>query len=276
MTYQLFAIRFATNENRQRHENFIGLTPEDPHDAPMPMDFFVWVAVGQGRVVLIDTGCDEITCRLRGHTFLRCPTEGLRAIGIEASAVDTVVSTHLHWDHAGNFDKFLNAMFHASPVEVQHAVGPCMCNAFMRRPYDVEHVWQFVRLVYQDRVRFHRGSAEVAPGIWVHEVGGHAAGQLFVTVPTARGQVAIASDAMHYVDNLLQQRPFPVILDIPSYFAGMEKVRQQAESEAHIIPGHDPLVLRAYPPASADAVGLVVRLDVAPIDTSTLVITKVR
>jgi hypothetical protein len=38
--YELFALRYATREAR-RHEHFIG---GDPHDGPMPMDYFVWVA----------------------------------------------------------------------------------------------------------------------------------------------------------------------------------------------------------------------------------------
>ena len=42
--YELFAIRYATREAR-RADHFIG---GDPHDGPMPMDYFVWVAKGAG------------------------------------------------------------------------------------------------------------------------------------------------------------------------------------------------------------------------------------
>lgn len=268
MSYELFAIRYATNTERLRAANFVGCIPGDPHDARMPMDFFVWVAVGDGRVILIDTGCDEAMCRQRGHTFLNCPTVGLKALGIDPAAVDTIISTHLHWDHAGNFEKFPNATFHANPVEIQHAVGPCMCNRYMRAPYDVDYVCQFVRMVYADRVRFHQDSAEVAPGIWIHPAGGHAAGQLFATVPTKRGRVSVASDAMHYFENMLLEHPFAVILDVPDYFRGIERVKAEAESPAHIVPGHDPVVLRNYPAFSAETEGLLVRLDVMPNELS--------
>ncbi len=40
--YELFAIRYATREAR-RSEHFIG---GDPHDGPMPMDYFMWLARG--------------------------------------------------------------------------------------------------------------------------------------------------------------------------------------------------------------------------------------
>ena len=48
--YEVFALRYATRE-AQRRDHFIG---GDPHDGPMPMDYFVWVAVGRGGAYLID------------------------------------------------------------------------------------------------------------------------------------------------------------------------------------------------------------------------------
>src|SRR6478672_4941190 len=40
-TYALYAIKYAQRDAR-RGEHFYG---GDPHDGPMPMDYFVWVAV---------------------------------------------------------------------------------------------------------------------------------------------------------------------------------------------------------------------------------------
>ena len=37
----------------QRSDHFIG---GDPHDAPMAMDYFLWVAKGPERTFVIDTG----------------------------------------------------------------------------------------------------------------------------------------------------------------------------------------------------------------------------
>ena len=50
--YELFAIRYASRP-AMRHEHFIG---GDPHDGPMPMDYFVWVAKNADRAVVIDIG----------------------------------------------------------------------------------------------------------------------------------------------------------------------------------------------------------------------------
>jgi hypothetical protein len=43
-----------------------------------------------------------------------------------------------------------------------------------------------------------------------------------------------------------------------------DALRVQAPSPQHIVPGHDPLVMRRYPPPKPELEGLVVRLDVMP------------
>ena len=50
--YEVFALRYATSAAR-RADHFIG---GDPHDGPMPMDYFVWAVTVSDRVFLVDTG----------------------------------------------------------------------------------------------------------------------------------------------------------------------------------------------------------------------------
>ena len=38
--YEVYAMRYATRE-AQRRDHFIG---GDPHDGPMPMDYYTWLA----------------------------------------------------------------------------------------------------------------------------------------------------------------------------------------------------------------------------------------
>ena len=45
---------------------------------------------------------------------------------------------------------------------------------------------------------------------------------------------------------------------------GYGALREQADSEDHIVPGHDPLVLDRYPAPDSRLQGTVIRLDVAP------------
>jgi glyoxylase-like metal-dependent hydrolase (beta-lactamase superfamily II) len=259
-TYELFAIRYGTNPRRRRVENLIYTGPDDPHDAPMPMDFFVWAAVGRTRTVLIDTGADASTCRARGHDFLRCPSEGLVAIGVTADTVGAIVTTHMHWDHAGNIELFPDARLHVQRLELAHASGPSMTRPFLRRPYDPEQLAAYLKALYQGRVTFHDGADEIAPGISIHRVGGHTPGMQVARIRTRRGHVLLASDAVHYHENLAQQNPFPVLVSTIDYVEALATVSELADSPEHVIPGHDPEVLATYPSVAQD----IVRLDEPP------------
>jgi hypothetical protein len=52
-----------------------------------------------------------------------------------------------------------------------------------------------------------------------------------------------------------------------------DTLRANAPTPQHIVPGHDPLVMKFYPPPSPDLAGIVVRLDVTPDDAELAKIT---
>jgi glyoxylase-like metal-dependent hydrolase (beta-lactamase superfamily II) len=103
--YQLFAIRYATR-NAQRHEHSIG---GDPHDGPMPMDYFVWLAKNQDRAVVIDIGFTAESGGKRGRTLERCPIDSLALLSVDPTTMEDVILTHMHYDHVGNFHKLPKA-----------------------------------------------------------------------------------------------------------------------------------------------------------------------
>ena len=70
--YEVYAIKYATRDGT-RSANFIG---GDPHDGPMPMDYFVWLIRNEARTVVVDTGFSEAMARQRKRTFLRTPSAG--------------------------------------------------------------------------------------------------------------------------------------------------------------------------------------------------------
>jgi glyoxylase-like metal-dependent hydrolase (beta-lactamase superfamily II) len=186
--YEIFCVKYGERPGR-RPEHFIG---GDPHDAPMPMDYFVWLVRNQERTILVDTGFTA-KMAIRGRVLLRTPAEGLALIGAEAAEIRDVIITHLHNDHVGTFYDFPNACFHLQDREMQYVTGRHMLHNILRRPYEVDEVVGIVRLVYQNRVAFHDGEAEIAPGISVHHIGGHTMGLQSVRVHTRRGWVVLAS-----------------------------------------------------------------------------------
>ena len=255
--YEVYAIKYAHHE-RRAGENFIG---GDPHDGPMPLDYFVWLVRGCGRELVVDTGFSAAVAARRGRDHLRCPTEGLRMLGVEAQSVKNVVITHLHYDHVGNFDLFPAAAFHLQDDELSYATGRHMSHPVFSGAFEVEDVVGMVRNVYHGRVRFHDGDAELFPGVSVHLIGGHTKGLQVVRVATRGGWLVLASDASHFYANMEQERPFPIVYSVADMVQGYGRLRELAESPAHIVPGHDPEVLRRYPAPRADLAGIAARLD---------------
>jgi glyoxylase-like metal-dependent hydrolase (beta-lactamase superfamily II) len=257
MNYEVYALKYA-HHARRASENFIG---GDPHDGPMPLDYFVWLIRGHGREIVVDTGFSAAMAAKRGRDHIRCPTEGLKLLGTDSRTVRDMVITHLHYDHVGNFDLFPAATLHLQDLEMRYATGRYMAHECFRGAYEVEDVAGMVRRVYENRVCFHDGDAEIAPGVSVHLIGGHTMGMQAVRVATRRGAVVLASDASHFYANMEQTRPFPIVWSVADMVEGYRKLRALADSAEHIIPGHDPLVLERYPAPSSRLQGIAVRLD---------------
>jgi glyoxylase-like metal-dependent hydrolase (beta-lactamase superfamily II) len=259
-TYELYAIRYATRDAR-RSDHFIG---GDPHDGPMPMDYFTWVAIGAERSFVIDSGFTAEMAVKRGRRFLRCPIDALALLGLSAESVQDLILTHLHYDHVGNFHRFPVAQFHLQERELTYATGKYMRHAYLAHAYEVEEVIGIVRLNYGRRVTLHDGNVELAPGISLHGAPGHTAGVQYVRVHTTRGWVVLASDVSHFYENMESGRPFTSAFHVGDMLESFERLRAHAPSPAHIIPGHDPLVMQRYPAPRPELEGIVVRLDVPP------------
>ena len=257
--YEVYAIKYA-HHARRAAENFIG---GDPHDGPMPLDYFVWLVRGAGREIVVDTGFSAAMAAKRGRDHLRCPTRGLQLLGVDAAEVRDVVITHLHYDHVGNFELFPAATLHLQELEMRYATGRYMCHHRLRHSFEFEDVAGIVRMTFADRVVFHDGDQELAPGIKLHACGGHSMGLQCVTVETARGTVVLASDVTHFYENLEAKRPFTTAFHVGDMLEGFDRLKALAPTPQHIIPGHDPLVMQRYP-AVPGLDGIAVRLDVEP------------
>ena len=264
-TYEVFALRYAERQERTRQENF--LAPVDDHDSPMPIDFFVWVARNASRAIVIDTGFGRKEAVKRDRNILRLPSEALMAIGVDAAQVEDVVITHLHYDHAGTVGEFPRARFHLQETEMQFATGRWMLDDSPRHAYSADHVAELVHKLFEKRVVFHSEDGEIAPGITVHRMAGHTPGMQAVRVPTARGTILLASDATHYYEHWVKGVPFSICWSESDVMESYKKFDALADSEDHVVPGHDPLVRSLYPAYSSETANEVVRLDVAPART---------
>jgi len=232
--HEVYAVCYASH-SRKRSENYIF---GDPHDEMTSISYYVWVIKGPHGTFVCDTGFDEVAAKERARKIIHPVGEGLQALGIAPDKVDHVIATHMHWDHAGNYDLFPNARYHIQDTEI--------------------------RKIFAYRVEFHDGVEELAPGITVHKVGGHSKGLQCVRVKTRRGYVVVASDSCHLYSHIDEGRVFPITYSVGDTLEGYRTLKKLASSRGHIVPGHDPEVLKIYPSAKAGLENWIVRLDADP------------
>jgi glyoxylase-like metal-dependent hydrolase (beta-lactamase superfamily II) len=256
-THEIYAVRYA-HHDRKAHDNYI---LGDPHDTNEPLAYFVWVIKGAGTTYVLDTGFDLAMAEKRGRRITRPVAEGLRAIGVNPDTVTDVVISHLHYDHCGNHSLFPQARYHLQDREMMYATGRYMCHAHQRIPFEVDDVLTMVRRVFDERVVFHNGAEQLVPGLTVHHVGGHSMGLQCLRVATRRGHVVLAADATHLYAHIEQGRVFPVCYSVAETLEGYATIKRLADSPGHIVPGHDPDVLKRYPAAAPGLEDWVVRLD---------------
>lgn len=240
--YEVYAIKYAQSM-RPASDYFMGA---DPHDGPLPIFYYVWLIKNADRLILVDTGFNAARAMSRNRDFLRCPIEALAGLGVAPEDIDTVVITHLHYDHAGNMDKLPNARFVLQESEMAYATGRYMRHKFMRVPFELSDVQSMVALNYGGKVDFANGDTDLADGIRLHHVPGHSLGLQALTVQTTRGRICLASDAAHFYANINSGQPFPIIANVGDALDSQDRVLRLAGSADRLIPGHDPAVAEMY------------------------------
>ncbi|NJM83595.1 MAG: N-acyl homoserine lactonase family protein [Tabrizicola sp.] len=256
--WEVHAVRYADRPGRTRRDSFIF---DDNHDAPHPMDYFMWLLRRGAETILVDTGYDGVEASHRQRPIRLDPGAALQPFGLRPEDIRQIIVTHLHYDHAGGLHLFPNATLHLQAAEMAYATGPCMCHDSLRMPFTAGHVCEAVRRLYAGQVIFHQGEAEVSEGVTVHCIGGHSRGLQAVRVRTRAGWLVLASDAAHYYENLWSRKPFPIVVDLQDMLDGFDRLQRLASAPGLIVPGHDPLVRDYFPKGLADHI---TRLDPGP------------
>jgi glyoxylase-like metal-dependent hydrolase (beta-lactamase superfamily II) len=217
-------------------------------DGPLGMTYWFWVIEPQaGPPVVVDCGfAPELGIRM-GRTCTCPPAEALARLGIDGAGVEELVITHLHYDHIGNLELFPHATFVVARRELEFWTGPIATRAHFAAHTDPAAVAVLAQAAADGRVRFVDDELTVAPGIEAIRVGGHSPGQLVVLVGARGGDVLLASDAVHYEEELETERPFAVLADLAEVYRAYDTVRELVAAGARLVPGHDPLVAEQHP-----------------------------
>jgi glyoxylase-like metal-dependent hydrolase (beta-lactamase superfamily II) len=254
--FRLYAIRYAWRDALRR-EHFYG---DDPcGDEPMPMAYYVWLAVSGEHAVVVDAGFTAETAGRRGRTYLASPAVAMAALGVEPARVAHVVLTHLHYDHTGDVAAYPGATFVLQEREMAFWTGRYAARGG-RHAVERPDIAFLVDANFDGRIRWVDGDAEVVPGVSVHLVGGHTAGMQVVRVLTADGFAVVASDASHFYANIDEDRPYAIVHSLPAMYGAFDTIRSLADDPRLVVAGHDPAVLDRYPPASPGLEGVAVRI----------------
>jgi len=198
------------------------------------------IARVNGRVIVCETGIGTKLSEKRALQVALREPEGLlhslKHLGIRPEEVDAVITTHLHWDHAGGLTRrdaqggleltFKNARHFIQHTEWDFALHPDQRSesAFVKDDFtplaDGNQVVEFVD-----------GDAEVLPGVHVRHVGGHTPGSQVLVLRSGELACAVTGDLVCQTPHL--RVPWTMSADIDPLRVLQEKARLFEEAERH-------------------------------------------
>lgn len=212
------------------------------------------------RTVLVDCGYDDVRARARGYLHTHHPLELLSRFGVLPEDVDHVVLSHLHFDHIGNLGLFPNATFSVGRDELAFWTGPFADRPFFAPFVQEDEVRTLVDLNRAGRVHLVDGVEELFPGITVTPIRGHTPGQLVTEVSAESGRIVLASDVIHWYEEMERDRPFWLLYDLEGMYKGYAYLNELAAlPDVSVVAGHDPDVMRRFRMIDEDCVDLTMR-----------------
>ena len=208
------------------------------------------VARHNGRVIVCETGIGNKLSEKRAHQVRLREPEGmlhaLRRLGIQPDEVDAVVTTHLHWDHAGGLTRrnefgeveltFNKARHFIQRSEWDFALAPDLRS----RPSYITD--DFTPLADgKDLVEFLDGDAEVLPGVEIRHVGGHTPGSQVLILRSGELACAVTGDLVPETPHL--RVSWNMAADIEPLRLFEQKARLLDEAERHrwlLVLSHEP------------------------------------
>jgi N-acyl homoserine lactone hydrolase len=217
---------------------------------PVPMIFSL-LQSSDGKRIVVDTGfASGASMTGPGFKDFVRSDEILARHGIAADAIDTLVLTHLHFDHAGNLDAFPNARIFVQRYEYEswkkvlgrYGAGGVTKDRWVFSSLDENNFRALDAAIAQGRVVFLDGDHQLESGITCRLARDtHSFGIQWLEVETSDGAFALAGDVCY--SYFCAERMWP-----PGYLQGnpwnmleeIERIRKVAGDDlARLLPGHD-------------------------------------
>lgn len=205
MTYTIKAINtgFATtSKSKYLYHHSVHKFYDVVGDADLPV--VVLLVQGGGHNILIDTGMSSTDIADIYHHPGSYQNEGqaiheqLESMGMSPDDIDTIIFTHLHWDHVYNMEKFKNAKLYVQKVEYEYATNPI---PLYYKSYEAPILGRKPPFDGAE-FEFLNGECEVMDGISVYPTPGHSPGHQNVTIQTTEGIFHFVGDLFFTMDAL--------------------------------------------------------------------------
>ena len=246
---EVLAVKFGYRVT-SRAESYLNFHLYGEPDADLDIDYYFWVIRDGGDVYLVDTGFAPEAGDRRGRAHYGTPGEVLPDLGIAPDDVTAIVISHAHWDHTGNIAQFPNAQLVMTEAEYAFWTSPLAGRRHFAAHCEPAERGRRQQAERQDRLTLFAGQYPLAPGIELIEVGGHTPGQLVAAVATPAGGTAVlASDALHFYQEVEHDRPFAIVADLPAMYRAYDTLAQlAAQPGTQLVAGHDPEVRVRFAP----------------------------
>jgi glyoxylase-like metal-dependent hydrolase (beta-lactamase superfamily II) len=204
--------------------------------------FPFWIVRGRdGKPILVDMGFPQDACASHHVEAWSDPADLLAAAGVAPGDIETIVVSHLHWDHFNRPDRFPNAAFWIQDADIQyftkHASDPAAYAA------DAPSVATIAGLEREGRVHRVDGEAAITGGVRVVKVGGHTPGMQITVCESGDERYVLACDASHFYANFEKRTPSGLFYRYDEFQNGLAQIATQAGAEGRWFPGHDPAML---------------------------------
>jgi glyoxylase-like metal-dependent hydrolase (beta-lactamase superfamily II) len=267
---QVLAVKYG-HRVTTRAESYLNFHLYGEPDAELDIDYYFWVIRDGHGVFLVDTGFAPEAGDRRHRAHYGTPAQALPELGIAPDDVTAIVITHAHWDHIGNVRQFPRAQLVMTEAEYAFWISPLAARAHFAAHREPEEIELLRQARGEDRLALFAGQYTLAPGIELVEVGGHTPGQLIASVATPEGGTAVlASDALHFYEEVERDRPFSILADLPAMYRAYDTLAQLAtQPGTHLVAGHDPQVrtrfARYAPPCAAGVTDAASELEVTDL-----------